>query len=174
MVVEASGTANGNVKAIESSTNASPIVVTITSHGFSNSDVIHINEHDNLGALGVHTIANVTANTFELSGTTGTSVGTATGFAGKEVALATVTNSGSMILSADLNALINGEEVELIVKTKVLVGGTVRQYQSASFRHAQADPIKASPPMASQHEAQFALIQKTGVARAFPWEVISV
>lgn len=54
-------------------TAASPIVVTSANHGLSNGDQIVIRKvHGILESWGVHTVANKTTNTFELSGTTGT------------------------------------------------------------------------------------------------------
>jgi len=68
---------------IQSSTNASPIVITTASaHGFSNDDTVRIENHlVNTAANGVWTIANKTDTTFELSGSTGNGVGGATGTA---------------------------------------------------------------------------------------------
>ncbi len=65
---------------ITSSTNATPIVVTVSGHRFSNGDKILFRGHTvNSNANGVWTIANVTTNTFELSGSTGNGIGGATG-----------------------------------------------------------------------------------------------
>lgn len=81
-------TADTGIKAIGSSTNATPIVVTSTSHGFSNGDLVFIDGHaTNTAANGFWKIANVAANTFELTNpvsganTTGNGVGGATGYA---------------------------------------------------------------------------------------------
>ena len=61
---------------ITSSTNASPIVVTSAAHGRANGDRVYVlSSAGNTGAIGVWTLANVTANTFELAGSTGTGVG---------------------------------------------------------------------------------------------------
>ena len=79
------GTADVGVKAISSSTNATPIVVTITSHGFSNGDYVMIQGHlTNTNANGYRKIKNVASNTFELTDTSdvniaGNGVGGATG-----------------------------------------------------------------------------------------------
>src|SRR5439155_16956785 len=56
------------IKAITAATNATPIVVTATAHGFSNGDFVSIRDvGGNLAANGVWKIANVAANTFELT-----------------------------------------------------------------------------------------------------------
>lgn len=82
--------------AITSSTNATPIVITKTAHGFSNGDVITVYGHAvNTAANGTWMVANKTANTYELAGywdgttnqnpSVGNGVGGATGFASKQV-----------------------------------------------------------------------------------------
>ena len=79
-------TADIGVKQIGSSTNATPIVVTSTSHGFANGDIVSITGHTtNTAANGVWQIGSVAANTFALldpitgGNSTGNGVGGATG-----------------------------------------------------------------------------------------------
>lgn len=61
-------TTDVGVKAITGATNATPIVVTATAHGFSNSDFVFADAvGGNLSANGYWKIANVAANTFELT-----------------------------------------------------------------------------------------------------------
>ena len=81
-------TADVGVKQISSSTNATPIVVTATAHGFTNGDIVYIGDHaTNTAANGVWKIANQAANTFELTNpvsaanAVGNGVGGATGYA---------------------------------------------------------------------------------------------
>lgn len=67
-------------QSIVSSTNATPIVVTVTAHGYSNGDTIQLAAHTtNTKANGTWEIANVAANTFELVGSVGNGVGGAAG-----------------------------------------------------------------------------------------------
>lgn len=80
-------TADVGVKQITSSTNATPIVVTSTAHGFTNGDLVYVGDHTtNTAANGFWKIANVAANTLELTNpvsaanTTGNGVGGATGY----------------------------------------------------------------------------------------------
>jgi len=55
------------VKAITGATNASPIVITSTAHGFANNDIVVVRGvGGNTAANGTWQIANVAANTFEL------------------------------------------------------------------------------------------------------------
>jgi hypothetical protein len=80
--------ADVGIKAIASSTNATPIVVTATAHGFSNGDIVVIGGHvTNTAANGTWLIASVAANTFALTdpvsgaNAVGNGVGGATGYA---------------------------------------------------------------------------------------------
>lgn len=67
---------------IVSSTNATPIVVTLTGHGYSNGDTLIITGHTtNTNANGTWEIANVAADTFELVGSTGNGIGGSDGTA---------------------------------------------------------------------------------------------
>lgn len=67
--------ADTGIKAITGATNATPIVITATAHGFTNGDLVFIDGvTGNLAANGVWKIANVAANTFELQRPDGTNV----------------------------------------------------------------------------------------------------
>ncbi len=75
-------TNEGEAKNIVSSTNATPIVVTITAHGYSNGNIVTIRNHAiNTAANGTWTVASATVNTFALTGSVGNGVGGATGTA---------------------------------------------------------------------------------------------
>jgi hypothetical protein len=69
-------TADVGVKAITGATNATPVVITATAHGFTNGDLVLTGSvGGNLSANGIFKIANVAANTFELTDpVTGTNV----------------------------------------------------------------------------------------------------
>lgn len=70
----------GATDAIESSTNATPIEVTMTAHAFSTGDQLAIFGHlTNTNANGVWTITKTGANTITLDGSVGNGVGGATG-----------------------------------------------------------------------------------------------
>jgi hypothetical protein len=61
-------TADTGVKAVTAATNATPIVITATAHGFANGDLVVIGGvGGNLAANGLWKIANVAANTMELT-----------------------------------------------------------------------------------------------------------
>lgn len=73
-------------KAISGATNATPIVITATSHGFSNSDTVKITGvQGNYSANGTWVIANKTTHTFELVGSEGVADYTTGGTADKGV-----------------------------------------------------------------------------------------
>ena len=61
-------------------TNAAPIVITSTDHGLTNGQEVIVSEvGGNTNANGTHTVANVTVDTFELSGSTGNGAWTSGG-----------------------------------------------------------------------------------------------
>jgi hypothetical protein len=70
----------GVSKNIASSTNATPIVVTINSHGYSSGDVVHIRSHTtNTSANGIWKVTKVNDNSFSLDGSVGIATGGTTG-----------------------------------------------------------------------------------------------
>jgi len=67
-------------KAIQSSTNASPIVVTSAAHGLVTGDTVEISGHTtNTFANGMWEVTKLTDDTYSLDGSTGNGVGGATG-----------------------------------------------------------------------------------------------
>ena len=67
-------------KSITSSTNASPIVINLVSHGYTTGDTVVVTGHTtNTKANGTWEIISVTNDTFSLTGSTGNGVGGATG-----------------------------------------------------------------------------------------------
>lgn len=73
-------TGSASEKAIQSSTNASPIVVTSASHGLVTGDTVEIAGHTtNTFANGMWEVTYLTDNTYSLDGSTGNGVGGATG-----------------------------------------------------------------------------------------------
>lgn len=110
------------IKAITGATNASPIVVTCTAHGFANGDVVVINNvGGNTSANGTWQIANQATNTFELKtvkdalNSTGNGAYTSGGCA---------TNLTTGDDYADLDAAAQGTPVALTTKT-VANGGII-------------------------------------------------
>lgn len=61
-------TTDVGIKAVTGATNATPVVITSTAHGFSNNDIVLIGKvGGNLAANGVWKISGVAANTFNLT-----------------------------------------------------------------------------------------------------------
>ena len=81
-------------KSIVSSTNASPIVVEVTGHGYATGDTVYITGHlVNTAANGSWTIIALGANTFSLTSSVGNGVGVATGSAYRYSDLDLIDNS---------------------------------------------------------------------------------
>lgn len=71
---------NQSTAAITAASNAAPIVVTSNGHGLSNNDLVGIiNVGGNTAANGIWSVQNITANTFELEGSTGSGAYTSGG-----------------------------------------------------------------------------------------------
>ena len=88
-------------KNIVSSTNASPINILATGHGYITGDVVYIQDHAvNLPANGNWIVTRVDANNFTLDGSTGIGVGGATG-------TITLVNHQAVKLSAATTKTIN-------------------------------------------------------------------
>ena len=76
---------------VGAATNASPIVITSNSHGLSNGDTVFIEKvGGNTAANGIWTVAGVTTNTFQLSGSTGNGSYTSGGTISKAGKTATI------------------------------------------------------------------------------------
>ena len=76
---------------VGAATNASPIVITSNSHGLSNGDTVFIEKvGGNTAANGIWTVAGVTTNTFQLSGSTGNGAYTSGGTISKSGKTATI------------------------------------------------------------------------------------
>jgi len=56
-------------------------------------------------------------------------------------------NAKTFVLYVDTNAMVNGDELELRVKMKVLTGSTAREVFFGTYAHVQGDPIKTSIPV---------------------------
>lgn len=103
------------IKAITAASNATPIVITSTAHGFANGDVVvQQGVGGNLAANGTFVIANVAANTYELQtvkdaqNTTGSAAYTSGG---------TVINLTIAAATTDVDAGRNGTDQALGSKT---------------------------------------------------------
>lgn len=90
-----------------------------------------------------------------------------------EHVLATETTGGVYTLVVDLSNLANGDVVVLKLKSKVLsTSSAALRVWSQSFAHAQADPVKQSPPVAVTDEVSATLEQTDGTGRSFDWNLL--
>jgi hypothetical protein len=81
------------------------------------------------------------------------------------------TGEGVVCCVLDLNALANGDEIELRCYEKVNSGATQRLVRKWTFQHAQAEPIFVSPSMMLKHGWDFSLIKLTGTDRSIAWSI---
>jgi len=100
----------------------------------------------------------------------GTQVATIT----TEHTLDTDTTGKTYVLVVDTGAMVNGDTLELRLKTKVLSGGTSRLAYMATFENIQAEPQKYSVPVPANIEIVATLKQTAGTGRSFPWSLLSL
>lgn len=86
--------------------------------------------------------------------------------------LLNTTDSGTYVLSLDLNVLAAGDIVVLRVERKVRSAGTSRKAFETSFGPVPPDEKAVqSIPVVAPHGARFTLEQTDGTARTWEWEV---
>jgi len=71
---------------------------------------------------------------------------------GTEQTLATDTTNQVYVLALDLSDMINGDVLEVRLKTKVLSGGTSREAYLATYSNVQSQPQKYSVPVPADIE----------------------
>lgn len=84
------------------------------------------------------------------------------------------TSGKTYVLVVDCGAMVDGDVTILRIKTKVLSGGTLRLAYSATYAHAQGDPIKYSVPVPANIEIECSLEQTDGTGRSYPWSLLSL
>jgi len=107
--------------------------------------------------------------TLSQSGTSSQTVG-----GGEQTMGSADTNNASFVLVVDLNAMALGDLVELRVKTMTLAAGTTRQAWKGTYQHVQLNPIKISPPIASDQSLTCTINQPAGTARAAVWKLLRI
>lgn len=100
--------------------------------------------------------------------------GTQTAVITTEHTLTTTAAAYNAVLVVDLAAMVNGDEVEIRLKTKALTAGTSREVWYAVYAHVQGQPNAYSDPVPADIEVVATLKQTTGTGRAFPWKLISL
>lgn len=98
--------------------------------------------------------------------------GSQTATLGTEHTLATITAAGVYQLAVDMNAMLNGETLELKIYGKARTTDTERLMWSGVFVNAQTGaPLPLLPPLVSPHSYRVTLKQTGGTGRAYPWAV---
>lgn len=84
------------------------------------------------------------------------------------------TNAGIYQAFIDLNALAAGDIFTFAVYEKVRTGDTQRKVFTASFAHAQATPVWASPTLILGVGWDMTLLKASGTDRAINWRISKV
>ena len=93
---------------------------------------------------------------------------------GTEHTLTTQTAAGVYVLVVSTANLVNGEIVELRLKTKVNSSGTSRQAYMETYANVQGDPIKYSIPVPVDTQIVATLKQTAGTGRNFRWNLLKM
>ncbi len=93
---------------------------------------------------------------------------------GTEHSLATPTDPGTYMLFVDVNELADGETLELKLKRKVLVAGTIREVFHSVFVNGQAEDVIQSLALPTPHGCEATLEQNGGSVRNFDWSLETV
>lgn len=173
--VVASGSQTCVVKAITGSTQATPVVVTATGHGFSNGDRINIADCDVTALNGFWTIQNVAANTFELVGSTNPGASATTGTCGKEFIVHTTTAIGIYAFQVNMTPQTTGDASFCVMSGKVISAGAFVDFQRDAHTGAQTVPLhQHNPPLVVPFQARFSILQYKGTARTYEWSVCRI
>jgi hypothetical protein len=181
--LSASGTKTPTVAAACTCTSATPAVVSITNN-FAAGDRFFFSgttapTGTNLFQIYYVIAAGLSASVFEFSATLGgaaiatTSTGTAL-VCNPIQTLATDTNNGSFVLEVDATPLAGGDTLEAFIYTITLSGGAAALAWKGSWANVQLTGHKISPPIASDQSLTVAILQRLGVARAFPWKLLRI
>jgi hypothetical protein len=136
----------GNRTAINSSTNAAPIAVSATAHGYNTGDSVEIEGHlTNTAANGFWQITRIDANTFSLNGSTGNGVGGATGYSiGYELQPAYTIPAGGELLDPGVSgALFEG--IANVAPWLYRAAGKFKIYNYYQSSFAGASAVGAAP-----------------------------
>jgi len=90
-----------------------------------------------------------------------------------EHSLTTQTAVGFYQLSVNLTNMVNGDIVELRLKTKTLTTDTAEEVYYTIYSHDQGScPISLSPPVPSLYSIEATLKQTAGTVHAYPWNLL--
>lgn len=91
-----------------------------------------------------------------------------------EHSLATSTTGKTAVLVVNTVNMVNGDELELRIKTKVLTGSTAALAYFAAYAHVQGTPVKYSVPVPANWSIEATLKQSAGTSRDFEWALLSL
>jgi hypothetical protein len=100
--------------------------------------------------------------------------GTQSATVGTEHSLATSTTGKTYVFVVNAVNMVNGDELELRVKTKVLSGSTAQLAYLAAYAHVQTTPNKYSVPIPANRSCEVTLKQTAGTSRNFEWALLSI
>lgn len=131
---------NGVTATITGATQADPVVITAVAHPFVNGDSVRIEDIVGMTELNdnVYVVANVAANTFELTTTDGTSF-TAYTSGGTALKVITTVSGADHLESKDVIILADG----LVVEDKTITSGSVTLDEPANKIHIGLQYIPA-------------------------------
>lgn len=84
------------------------------------------------------------------------------------------TDTGTYVLMVDCSNMVNGDVTRLKMYVKPRSASTSAVAYSATYAHAQADPVKISPPVPSLHEVKWSLEQTDGTGRAYDYNLMTL
>lgn len=93
---------------------------------------------------------------------------------GTEQTLTTQTTPATYVLVVDTNAMVNGDIIELRLKTKARTGSTSRVAYFATYAHVQGQPNKYSVPVPVTTEIVATIKRVGGTDRAYVWSLYSI
>jgi hypothetical protein len=100
--------------------------------------------------------------------------GSQTAVINTEHTLATSTTGKTYVLCVDCTNMVNGDILELRIKTKPRSGGTSTLAYIANYADVQSCPVKYSVPVPANIELVATLKQVAGTGRAFIWALLSI
>jgi len=93
---------------------------------------------------------------------------------GSEQTLTTQTTANTYVFVIDTNAMVNGDILEIKIKTIVRASGTERIAYYVSYAHIQGEPIKYSVPVPIDISIKVTLKRVAGSDHAYPWKILSL
>jgi hypothetical protein len=91
-----------------------------------------------------------------------------------EHSLSTSTTGKTYVFVVNTANMVNGDELELRIYTKVLTGSTKQLAYLAAYAHVQTAPNKYSVPVPANWSCEVSLKQSAGTSRNFEWALLSL